>query len=104
MSMLTNETQEIQLFGRDDNRKSIVKSSYGGSYVRPSFVYPQRYFKPENILSMRDYKKFKFINDITLKYTFAQVLGQGSFGVVSKCYLNDTNLAFAVKCIDKHQV
>jgi hypothetical protein len=41
MSMLTNtnETQEIQLF-RDENRKSILKSSYVASYVRPSFVYP----------------------------------------------------------------
>ena len=55
-------------------------------------------------LSMNDFKKFKFIEDISTRYEFGDFLGQGAFGKVCKCTLNDTGNQFAIKIMAKEMV
>lgn len=50
---------------------------------------PKSEMKPR-ALGMNEYKKFKFIEKIEAKYTIGDYLGQGAFGKVCKCILNDT--------------
>jgi serine/threonine protein kinase len=80
--------------------KSNSKSR--SSFIRPSKEYPPP--KLEKILTMRDYKKFKKIHDISQKYSFGIILGQGAFGLVQKCTLSGTSLEFAIKIIGKDSV
>ena len=94
--MYNQEQPEVKLYQSEPMRKSIVKSSYRASIVH-SPIKPKP--KPPRILAMRDFKKFKYIANITCKYTLGSVLGQGSFGVVRKCTLIDTGLSFAIKSI-----
>ena len=64
---------------------------------------PKSECKPR-ALGMNDYKKFKFIKNIEAKYTFGDYLGQGAFGKVCKCVLNDTGNQFAIKIMQKEMV
>jgi serine/threonine protein kinase len=55
-------------------------------------------------LSMNDFKKFKYIENISKRYEFGDYLGQGAFGKVLKCTLKDTGNKFAIKIIEKEMV
>ena len=57
--------------------------------------------KPPRVLSMYDYKKFKFIEKIEVKYEFGTHLGEGSFGKVRRCRHKDSGSEFAIKIINK---
>jgi hypothetical protein len=71
--MYNQEQQEVKLYQSVDvHRKSIVKSSFRPSMVH-SPVKPKP--KPSRILAMRDFKKFKFIANISCKYDLGSVLG-----------------------------
>jgi serine/threonine protein kinase len=59
--------------------------------------------KPRH-LGMNEYKKFKYIHKIEQKYTFGDYLGQGAFGKVCKCVLNDTGTQFAIKIMQKEML
>jgi hypothetical protein len=39
---------------------------------------------------MNDFKKFKYVENISSRYEFGDYLGQGAFGKVLKCTLKDT--------------
>jgi len=55
-------------------------------------------------LSMNDFKKFKYIENISKRYEFGDYLGQGAFGKVLKCTLKDTGNQFAIKIMEKEMV
>ena len=55
-------------------------------------------------LSMYDYKKFKFIDNIDNKYEFGAHLGMGSFGKVRRCRHKDSGSEFAIKIINKNLI
>jgi len=50
---------------------------------------------------MNDYKKFKMINSIDMKYKIGDKLGQGAFGEVRRCTHIDTGNEFAIKIMQK---
>jgi len=60
--------------------------------------------KPPRVLSMYDYKKFKFIENIDVKYEFGAHLGMGSFGKVRRCRHKDSGSEFAMKIINKELI
>ena len=53
---------------------------------------------------MNDFKRFKFIPDISKRYEFGSFLGSGAFGVVRRCTYIDTGKEFAVKILDKKKI
>lgn len=53
---------------------------------------------------MNDFKKFKYIENISNRYEFGDYLGQGAFGKVVKCKLKDTGNQFAIKIMEKEMV
>jgi serine/threonine protein kinase len=55
----------------------------------------------KNLLSIYDYKKFKFMKDISSRYTFGQTLGQGAFGLVRLCTHTASGKEFAIKIMTK---
>jgi len=55
-------------------------------------------------LSMNDFKKFKNIKNISSRYEFGSVLGEGAFGKVRKCVFKDTGREFAIKIVKKDLV
>ena len=56
------------------------------------------------ILSFKDFKGFKKIQDITSKYTLYEALGKGSFGEVRKAEHNRAKVMCAVKIIKKKAI
>jgi serine/threonine protein kinase len=59
------------------------------------------FMKKQNTLHMNDFKAFKFMKDISSRYIFGKVLGQGAYGVVKVCSHKDCGTEFAVKIITK---
>jgi serine/threonine protein kinase len=57
--------------------------------------------KKKNLLSIYDYKKFKFMKTISSRYTLGQTLGQGAFGLVRLCTHNASGKEFAIKIMTK---
>jgi len=53
------------------------------------------------MLSIYDYKKFKFMKDISSRYKFGKTLGQGAFGLVRLCTHAATSKEFAIKIMTK---
>jgi len=56
------------------------------------------------ILSFKDFKGFKHINDIQQYYTFYDVLGKGTFGEVLRAEHRKARVQCAVKRIVKKQI
>ena len=53
------------------------------------------------MLSYNDFKKLKFVQDVTSRYHFGRVIGQGAFGTVKLCYQLNTDKALAAKILSK---
>ena len=53
---------------------------------------------------MRDFKRFKFVRNISDKYRMGEVLGQGAFGKVLRCTHRDSGTEFAIKVMEKKKV
>ena len=56
------------------------------------------------ILSFKDFKGFKKVNDIADYYKFGSRLGQGSFGEVLKAEHKKANVTCAIKIIKKQKI
>ena len=55
-------------------------------------------------LTMNDYKKFKYIDNIESKYLLGKFLGKGAFGTVRRCTRIETANEFAIKIMQKSMV
>ena len=55
-------------------------------------------------LTMNDYKKFKYIENVEAKYELGKHLGSGSFGEVRRCKLISTGCEFAIKIMKKENI
>jgi len=75
-----------------------INNTTGKTNVRkPRFVK-----KPS--LTMVDYKKFSYIENIKSKYKMGDFLGSGAFGEVRKCKHTDTDAEFAIKVMKKTMI
>lgn len=83
--------------GASDCKPKLNSAAKAHTARKPRFVN-----KPE--LSMNDYKKFKFIQNIKNIYKFSDFLGSGAFGQVRKCVHIDTGNEFAIKIMRKEMV
>ena len=53
---------------------------------------------------MKDFKRFKYVSNISEKYKMGAVLGQGAFGKVMRCTHRDSGTEFAIKVMEKKKV
>lgn len=53
---------------------------------------------------MKDFKRFKYVSNISDKYKMGAVLGQGAFGKVLRCTHRDSGTEFAIKVMEKKKV
>jgi serine/threonine protein kinase len=60
--------------------------------------------KRNQMPSIYDYKKFKFMKDISTRYSLGKVLGQGAFGLVRYCTHKASGKEFAIKIMQKKQI
>jgi len=64
----------------------------------------QRNDKYRKVISFKDFKGFKKVDDITLNYELGETLGSGSFGTVKRARHIRGNVDCAVKCIKKREI
>jgi serine/threonine protein kinase len=100
----TNTFRDDEKFYDDTNTANTVTSQATTVKVSQVIEEQKKYEPKPRALGMNDYKKFKFIEKIEAKYTFGDYLGQGAFGKVCKCVLNDTGNQFAIKIMQKEMV
>lgn len=58
----------------------------------------------QRTLNMKDFKRFKYVSNISEKYKMGTVLGQGAFGKVLRCTHRDSGTEFAIKVMEKKKV
>lgn len=64
----------------------------------------QRNDKYRKVISFKDFKGFKKVEDITQNYELGETLGSGSFGTVKRARHIRGNVDCAVKCIKKKEI
>ena len=60
--------------------------------------------KYRKVISFKDFKGFKRVEDISLNYELGETLGSGSFGTVKRAKHIRGNVDCAVKCIKKREI
>ena len=65
---------------------------------------PETDRESKHIMSFKEFKGLKYIENIKDRYRIGKFLGKGQFGVVKKCLHKPTNIKLAIKIIEKELV